>query len=72
VSAPSRGFVVYPLHGVTPSRHDCRMTDDELLREAAFDGFELAERMCQQALGVGLVPVEMTVVGSATSNGARQ
>ena len=25
------------------------MTDDEVLREAAFDGFELEERACQDA-----------------------
>ena len=38
-----------PLDGVTPSRHDDVMTDDEVLDEARADGFELEERGCQDA-----------------------
>jgi len=35
--------------GVTPSRHAWRMTDDEVISEAAVEGFELEERTCQDA-----------------------
>jgi hypothetical protein len=31
------------------SRHDYGMTDDDVLRSAAFDGFELEERACRDA-----------------------
>ena len=38
-----------PSTRVTPWLHDCGMTDDEVLRAAAFDGFELEERAWQDA-----------------------
>ena len=51
-----RGSGHLSLVRVTPSRQSGRMTDDEVLREPAFDGFELEERPCHDAWVWGWCP----------------
>jgi hypothetical protein len=47
------------------------MTDDEVIDEAAIDGFELEERVCQDA-GFGDGVAAMTGGGPATTRNGRR